>query len=136
MRKTALALAAGLTLISWSLKNGFAAEADPPDKPAIVKQFQQAVRADNKAWLAANTRFPLSCFGHHKLVIRDKAAFLRNYALVFGAKLRAAVLAQDPESVFENAQGLMIGEGRYNIWIRDTGDGDAVRYQIIAINGS
>ena len=65
----------------------------------------------------------------------DKAAFLRNYALLFGAKLRAAILAQDPESVFENAQGLMIGEGRYNVWIRDTGDGDAVRYQIIAING-
>ena len=58
-----------------------------------------------------------------------------NHALLFGAKLRAAMLAQDPESVFENAQGLMIGEGRYNVWIRDTCDGDAVRYQMTAING-
>jgi hypothetical protein len=98
-------------------------------------RFQQAVRANDKTWLAANTGYPLSYFGHQKLVIRDKAAFLRNYALLFGAKLRAAILAQDPESVFANAQGLMIGEGRYNVWIRDTGDGDDVRYQIIATNG-
>ena len=135
MRKGALTLVAGLALISSSLTKGFAAETDLPDKPATVMRFQQAVRANDKTWLAANTRYPLSYFGHQKLVIRDKAAFLRNYALLFGAKLRAAILAQDPESVFENAQGLMIGEGRYNIWIRDTCDRDAVRYQIIAING-
>lgn len=90
------------------------------------------MRANDKTWLAANTRYPLSYFGNQKLVIHDKAAFFHR---LFGAKLRAAMLAQDPESVFENAQGLMIGEGRYNVWIRDTGDGDAVRYQMIAING-
>jgi hypothetical protein len=135
MEKGALTLAAGLALISSSLREGFAAETDLPDKPATVMRFQQAVRANDKAWLAAHTRYPLSYFGHQKLVIPDNAAFLRNYALLFGAKLRAAMLAQDPESVFENAQGLMIGEGRYNVWIRDTGDGDAICYQIIAING-
>ena len=135
MTKAALALLAGLALISSSPKDGFAVEAGPPDKPATVTQFQQAVRANDKAWLAANTRYPLSYFGRRKLVVRDKTAFLRNYPLLFRKELRTAILAQNPESVFENAQGLMIGEGRYNVWIRDPGDGDTFRYQIVAING-
>jgi hypothetical protein len=135
MRTPALALAAGLALISSGLRDGFAAETEPPDKPAVVTQFQEAVRANDKGWLAAHTRYPLSHFGQRKLIIRDTTAFLRNYSLPFGTKLRSAILAQNPESVFENAQGLMIGEGRYNIWVRDVGDGDTARYQIIAING-
>jgi len=48
--------------------------------------------------------------------------------------LRAAVLAQDPADVFKNSQGLMIGDGYYNIWVRDAGDGTTVNYQIITIN--
>jgi hypothetical protein len=135
MRRAALTLVAGLALISSGLANGFATEIDPRDKPATVRRFQQAVRDSDKNWLAAHTRFPLSYFGHRKLIIRDKAGFLRDYPLLIGAQLRATILAQDPESVFENAQGLMIGEGRYNVWVRDTGDGETVRYQIIAING-
>jgi len=29
----------------------------------------------------------------------------------------------------------MVGEGRYNVWVRDTGNGGA-SHQIVAINGS
>ena len=134
-KRPAIALVASIALIWCCLKDGFAAEADPPDKPTVVMQFQQAVRANDEVWLAAHARYPLNYFGRRKLVIRDKAGFLRNYPSLFSGKLRAAVLAQDPERVFENAQGLMIGEGRYNVWIRDTGEGDTIRYQIIAING-
>ena len=94
------------------------------------------MRADDKAWLAAHARYPLSYFGRGKRVIGGKPAFIRNYALLFGAKLRAAILAQDPANVFENWQGLMVGEGRYNVWLRDTADGEPARYRIVAINGS
>jgi hypothetical protein len=107
----------------FDLKIGLAAEAEVPAKQAMVMQVQQAVRANNKAWLAAHARYPLNYFGSRKFVIRDKAAFVRSYPAVFGTTLRSAILAQDPESVFENWQGLMIGEGRYNAWIRDLGDG-------------
>jgi hypothetical protein len=136
MRRGTITLTVGLALMALGLKDGCAAEADLPEKQTIVVQLQQAVRADDKAWLAAHARYPLSYFGHGKRVIRGKADFTRNYALLFGAKLRAAVLAQDPEKVFENWQGLMVGEGRYNVWVRDTGNGGANRYQIVAINGS
>jgi hypothetical protein len=132
----AITLTVALALIAFGLKDSFAAEADLPEKPVIVMQLQQAVRANDKAWLAAHTRYPLSYFGSGKRIIRDKAAFIHNYALLFGAKLRAAILAQNPANVFENWQGLMVGEGRYNVWVRDASDGGASHYQIVAINGS
>ena len=115
MRRGAITPAVGLALLALGLNDSFAAEAGPPEKQVIVMQLQQAVRANDKAWLAAHTRYPISYFGHGKRVIPDKAAFIRNYALLFGAKLRVAVLAQDPANVFENWQGLMVGEGRYNV---------------------
>jgi hypothetical protein len=132
----AITLTVCLALIVFGLNDSFAAEAGLPEKQTIVTQLQQAVRADDKAWLAAHTRYPLSYFGRRKLIIRGKAAFIRSYALLFGAKLRAAILAQDPANVFENWQGLMVGEGRYNIWVRDTADGEPARYRIVTINGS
>jgi hypothetical protein len=135
MRRGAITLTVALALIAFGLNGSFAAATDLPEKQAIVTQLQQAVRANDKAWLAAHTRYPLSYFGRGKRIIRGKAAFIRNYALLFGAKLRAAILVQDPANVFENWQGLMVGEGRYNVWVRDTGNGGA-SHQIVAINGS
>jgi hypothetical protein len=134
MRAAALALVGGLALITCGLNHGSAAEPEVPAKQAMVIRVQHAVRDNDKAWLAAHTRYPLNYFGRHKLVIRDLAAFLRNYSLLFGAALRSAVMAQEPESVFENWQGVMIGAGLYNIWIRNNGDA-ARPYQIVAING-
>jgi hypothetical protein len=136
MRRGAITLTAGLALLAFGLNDSSAAEADPPEKQTIVMELQQAVRANDKAWLAAHTRYPLSYFGRGKHVVRDKAAFIRNYTLLFGAKLRTAILAQDPANVFENWQGLMVGEGRYNVWVRDMANGHAARYRIVAINGS
>ena len=134
--KGAIILVVCLALISFGPKYSFAAGAGPPEKQTIVIQLQQAVRANDKAWLAAHTKYPLRYFGRRKGIVRDKAAFIRNFALLFGAKLRAAILAQDPANVFENWQGLMVGEGRYNVWLRDTADGEPARYRIVAINGS
>jgi hypothetical protein len=128
-------LAAGLALIAAGQNAASAAsEADLPPKQAAVKRLQEAVRTNDKAWIAGHARYPVNYFGRRRFVIRNKASLIGRYAALFGAKLRAAVLAQDPADVFENAQGLMIGEGSYNIWIRDTGDGTTERYQIITIN--
>lgn len=107
---------------------------DPPPKQAIVMQLQQAVRTNDKEWLADHARYPVNYYGTGRRVISSKAAFVKQYPSLIGAKLRAAVLAQDPAAVFENSQGLMIGDGYYNIWIRDAGDGTTLNYQIITIN--
>jgi hypothetical protein len=126
------ALAAILALAA--VGRAAAEESDIPQKSVFVTQLQQAVRTDDKAWLAAHTRFPLRSFGSRQPSMRDKPSFIKHYASLIGPKLRAAVLAQDPANVFENWQGLMIGEGLYNIWIHNAGDGLHERYQIITIN--
>jgi hypothetical protein len=111
-----------------------AEDSDLPQKQIFVTRLQQAVRANDKAWLAEHTRYPLRSFGSRQPSIRDKPSFIKNYSSLISPRVRAAVLAQDPANVFENWQGLMIGEGSYNVWIRSAGDGLDERYQIIAIN--
>ena len=45
-----------------------------------------------------------------------------HYATIIGPELKAAILAQDPETYLKNYQGLMVGEGSRNIWLEDFGD--------------
>jgi hypothetical protein len=107
---------------------------DIPLKQKFVVQLQDALRANDKNWLAGHMRYPVRHFGKRATLIRNKSWFVKNYRSVIGAKLRAAVLAQDPGNVFENWQGLMVGEGRFNIWVRNSGDGANERYEIVTIN--
>ena len=71
-----------------------------------------------------------------RAVIRSPAAFIANYRSYIGPRLREAVLAQDPEDVFNNWQGYMIGGGDPNIWAREEGEGDRARLLIVTINNS
>jgi hypothetical protein len=108
---------------------------DIPVKETLVMALQQAVRNGDKSWLADHTRYPLRFNGRANISIRNKTSFVKNYPTIIGSKLRAAVLAQDPENVFENWQGMMVGEGNHNIWIRDAGsNGLDQHYELIAIN--
>ena len=109
-----------------------------PPKQQFVIRLQNALRANDKNWLASHISYPARYFGRRRLLIRNKAWFVRNFRSVIDAKLRAAVVAQDPRSLFENWQGVMGGEGLHNIWIRDAsgGDGSQPRYRIVTINDS
>jgi hypothetical protein len=124
-----------LALALWLIA-GAAAAGEIPLKQKIVADLQQAIRANDKNWLADHMRYPVRYFGRHETLIRNKAAFVKNYDNVIGAKLRGAILAQDLNNVFENWQGMMVGEGSHNIWVRNSGDGSNERYQIVTINDS
>jgi hypothetical protein len=126
-----ICLAAGLVLLSIAASR---ADDEIPKKRAFVIALQQAIRAHDKNWLAAHTRYPLRYYGRRKIAVRSSAAFLKNYPTIIGPKLRAFVLAQDPEHVFENWQGMMVGDGSYNIWVRNEGADLIERYLIITIN--
>ena len=112
------------------------AEDDVPPKEAFVAALQNAIGADDKEWLAAHLHFPVHYYGAKTQVIRNRAWFLRHYATVIGPKLKAAVLAQEREQVFENWQGLMVGEGSRNIWVRSFSPDLEPKYEIITINDS
>jgi hypothetical protein len=129
------ALFIACALLLSALATGTQAQnADVPTKQKFVAALQNAVRADDKNWLADHMSYPVNYFGKHKVVIRSRAAFISNYSSFLSPKLRASVLAQDPANVFENWQGVMIGGGNQNIWVTRVGDAENAPYQIITIN--
>jgi hypothetical protein len=132
--------AAVLLLVAVSAGTGSSqnrvAQADAPAKVDMVRELQRAVRENDRAWLAASIRYPLRYHGRTIAVIRNRDDFLRGYDSFVSDRLRRAILAQDPERVFENWQGMMVGEGTHNIWLRESGEGDAARYEIVTINDS
>jgi hypothetical protein len=108
---------------------------DMPIKETFVITLQHAIRTGDKAWLADHTRYPLRYNGRSNISVRNRASFVKNYPTIIGEKLRVAVLAQDPQNVFENWQGIMVGQGNYNIWVRDAGsNGLDQYYELITIN--
>jgi hypothetical protein len=105
----------------------------------IILAMQTAVRADDRQWFAAHLHLPVRYYGKTNQTIRTKDWFLRHYTTVIGPELKAAILAQDPETYLKNYQGLMVGEGSRNIWLEDFGDpgaGIPSSYEIITINNS
>lgn len=118
------------------------AEDDPGDdafqapETAVILALQAAIRTDDKDWLVAHLHFPVRYFGETKQSIRSKEWFLRHYDTIIGSKLKANLLAQDPEQYFKNYQGLMVGDGGRNIWFQDFGEGNGFKCEIITINNS
>jgi hypothetical protein len=115
--------------------SGRAEEAIPP-KQAFLRDLQRALRNDDRGWIADHMHYPVRYHGRIANVIRNRNDFVRNYAGLISERLRAALLAQQPDQVFENWQGVMIGDGTHNMWVRDTAPGDATRYEIVTINDS
>lgn len=139
MIATLLKLRPGLAscLVLIALATGATAAAQEiPLKQQFVADLQNALRANDKNWLAGHMRYPVRYYGMRTMLIRNKAWLVQNYKSVIGARLRTAVLAQDPGNVFDNWQGLMVGEGNHNIWVRNAGDGLHEHYEIITINDS
>jgi hypothetical protein len=136
MQGLGLVLSPALLLaLSWG-----AALAEPRDPtPSFIVELQNALRHDDKDWLADHLHLPVNYFGKTTEVIRSKGWFLEHYAGVMSPELKANVLRQDPEDYFKNYQGVMVGNGGRNIWLEDFGDegaGIPARFEIITINNS
>lgn len=127
-------LLAFLLLLSVPAMQPADAQQQQPQKQAFVIDLQKALRANDQIWLADHMRFPVRHNTSRKALIRSKTAFLKNYSAIISAKLQADVLAQDPANVFENWQGMMIGSGSRNIWVREFGEGADKHYGIVTIN--
>jgi hypothetical protein len=126
----------GLVLL-LALPAGIAGAASVSDETAaFVAELQQAVRADDKSWLGGHLHLPVSYFGKKTLHIKNKAWFIKHYATLMSPELKANVLATKPDEAFENWQGVMIGDGGRNIWVRDFGTDAEPRYEIVTINNS
>lgn len=127
-------IVASLWLLFCAFASHAHAQSEVAPKFAFVRELQKAVRTDNRTWLADRIQYPLRHHGRTATIIRDRSDFMRNYANIVSDKLRRAILAQEPEKTFENWQGMMVGDGGHNIWLRESGEGDNLRYEIVTIN--
>jgi hypothetical protein len=136
VRAAAVLLVIAMAAGSGVAQDGPAQAEAPPAKADVVRDLQRAVRTNDRAWVAARIRYPLRYHGRTVAVIRNREDFLRGSGSFISDRLRSAILVQDPERVFENWQGMMVGDGTHNMWLRESGEGNALRYEIVTINDS
>jgi hypothetical protein len=87
------------TLLALQVTSSSSAD-DVPVRETFVMALQHAIRIGDKGWLADHTRYPMRYYGRSNISVRNRASFVKNYPVIIGEKLRAAVLAQDPKNVF------------------------------------
>jgi hypothetical protein len=85
----------------------------------FLASLQDAIRAENPNQVAVLVKFPLRV-GHpskpsarplRAVKVRNAAELVRRYSEIFTPEVRAAVLAQSPDTLFRNWQGAMVGNG-------------------------
>jgi hypothetical protein len=148
MKKSSLSitvafLLAVITLWTVSCKAGDAGYAIPDytvtaEDKAYVSSVKDAILKDNKEWLADQLRLPLlTVKSGHKLMINSKENFLVQYDKIINPYVHKQVADQDPENVFKNYAGFMIG-GTGAIWVSQACDDKGTivpsKYCIITVN--
>jgi hypothetical protein len=98
---------------------------------AFFDNLKKSVAAGDKAAVAAMIAYPFHArIGGKSIRIRDAAHFVATYDQVFTAKVKDALKVQTYETLFANAEGVMVGDGE--IWF--SGVGEAGDIKITAIN--
>lgn len=88
----------------------------PDDYRAVFNALQKAVKAHDKAAVAALIGYPIKVtIGGKKQSIRKAAAFVKNYDAIVTPAIAKAVEGQNYDTLFVNQQGLMFGNGE--VWI-------------------
>jgi hypothetical protein len=102
----------------------------------FVSDAKKAISKGDKIWLAANLFYPLKVRISEKssVVLKNKNQFLLQYDKIFTTALKSKLNNTFSHNLFNNYQGVMIGDGE--IWINNTLNASEAKpiFQIIAIN--
>lgn len=130
MKSLAIALLAGaIACLAGSAYAG--------PREIFLTHLQQAIRQNDMGWIGSHLSFPVTIRGKHRLVLRSRQAFTNFDPALIGPTLRAAVLAEKPDDLFLNWQGMMIGSGQHNLWVCDvSADPSKPDYRIFAMMGA
>ncbi|MHB8746298.1 MAG: hypothetical protein ACYC7I_07180 [Gammaproteobacteria bacterium] len=104
---------------------------------AFFSQLSYAVSRNNKEWIADHVSFPLTTkINGEKRTFKNREEFLTEYEIIIDSKVKRAVTLQQPNALFKNWRGLMVGNGE--IWFTavhaDPKDTQRVEYYITGIN--
>jgi uncharacterized protein len=98
---------------------------------AFLLRLQAAFRRNDREWLAAQGDVTVNRSDGASHTYRPDE-IREVYDWIVTPDVRRAVLAQDPEQLFRNWQGAMVGDGQ--VWFDEVWDGKRLTYEIIAIN--
>ncbi len=107
---------------------------------AFFQELKDAVIRDDRKKVAGLVHYPLNVFvGRRRMVVRSSPELLKRYREVFNDNVVRAMKAQEPDTLFANWQGVMVGDGQ--IWFsglcagkdRDTPCADKV-IKVITVN--
>jgi hypothetical protein len=107
--------------------------AEPSSDRLFLQDLQKALQTNDKDWLGNHMHYPANFYGTKYIMIRNRGSFDSQYSLLFRPKLRAIVMAQDPDQLYSDQRGLKIGN-ELNIWFYNFGGAEDRRYEIITIN--
>ncbi len=105
------------------------------DDPAIVKAFvlslQSVVKNNDAAAFAKMISYPMKVHAENGpgLTVKTAKQAQEKYAEIVNAKVKQAILSQNPDDLFANYQGLMIGDGE--VWLTPNEHGEL---KILSIN--
>jgi hypothetical protein len=102
----------------------------------FVSDAKKAISKGDKIWLAANLFYPIKVRISEKssVVLKNKNQFLLQYDKIFTTAFKSKLNNTFSHNLFNNYQGVMIGNGE--IWINNTLNASEAKpiFQIIAIN--
>jgi uncharacterized protein YcfL len=106
------------------------------DVENFVSKIQKLVVNGDKEELAAQIKYPINAKINGKSTkIQNKDEFIKNYAQVINPNYKKVISNAYIKYMFVNWQGIMFGEGLYNMWINEQiPTGSASKLMITAIN--
>jgi hypothetical protein len=103
---------------------------------AFVIALKGAVAKNDKSWMGDRIFYPLQVRVSDKstLVIKNKSQWLSLYPKIFTPSFKERISLTFSHNLFNNYQGVMVGDGQ--LWINNAKDGTEERpnFQIISIN--
>ncbi len=106
-----------------------------PEVIQFLATLQQAVGRDDRPAVAALVAYPITVrIDGAATILADPPAFIERYPQVITERVRAAIEAAEPATLFTNWQGVRIGRGE--LWFAGVYEDGAETYDvlIIAIN--
>jgi hypothetical protein len=102
----------------------------------FVSDAKKAISKGDKIWLAANLFYPLKVRISEKssVVLKNKNQFLLQYDKIFTTAFKSALNNTFSHNLFNNYQGIMIGDGK--LWMNNAVNASEAKpmFQIISIN--
>ncbi|TGE38832.1 hypothetical protein E4K67_04975 [Desulfosporosinus fructosivorans] len=90
------------------------------DVENFAGRIQSYLVNENKEQLAEQVVYPITVKIDDKVTkIQNNADFIKNYDQIFYPKYRQVITNAYTKYLFANWQGIMLGEGIYNIWINE-----------------